>query len=91
MNRKERTELKASIEQESVLLKRVKAYVQYGGIVAMVSIIFLFTFLKKPGTWHTVDLVIAIISTIFFVFSLTSYLNGRKHLLKKLNLLDSHK
>lgn len=91
MNRKERTELKTSIEQESVLLNRVKSYVQYGGIVAMVSIIFLFTFLKEPGTWHTVDLVVAIISTIFFVFSLISYLNGRKHLMKKLNLLDFNK
>ena len=91
MNRRERTELKASIEQESIILKRVKSYVQYGGIVAMVSIIFLFTFLKQPGTWHTVDLVIAIISTVFFAWSLISYLNGRKHLLKKLNYLDSHK
>lgn len=88
---KEIRDLKLSIQEENVMLQRVRLYVQYGVLAAIVCWIFLLVVFKEPSTAHTVVLILTVISTVFAAFSLISYLNGRKHIIKKMNYLDANK
>ena len=92
LTRHQREDMKQNIQQENILLQRVKRYVQYGGLVCVICVAMLFTFLKNTTTgWRIFTIVLAVISGIFTVFSYLAYRNGRKHVLTNINYLDEHK
>ena len=92
LTRKERENIKLGIQQENVLLQRVKRYVQYWFLFFLVCVIMLFTFLKdSPTGWRIFVIVLAVLSGVFTVFSYLSYRNGRKHVLSNINYLDENK
>ena len=89
---KERDEIKLQIQEENIMLMRVKRYVQYVFLVFMICVLFLFTFLKDgPTGWRIFVIILAVVSGIFTVFSFTAYRRGRKHVLDKINYLDANK
>ena len=49
LSRKEREDLKLDIQKENILLQRVKRYVQYSGLVCIVAVAMLLTFLKNAS------------------------------------------
>ncbi len=84
--------MKLNIQQENVLLQRVKRYVQYSGLVCIIAVAMLLTFLKNASQgWRIFTIVIAVVSGLFALISFLSYQNGRKHVLKKINYLDENK
>ena len=92
LSRKEREELKLQIQNENVMLQRVKRYVQVGGAVALFALLVLVLFFK--GAWNAGKIILTILivlSALFTAVSLISYINGRKHLLNKINYLDEKK
>ncbi len=89
---KERDDIKLQIQEENILLMRVKRYVQYGFLVFLICLVFLFTFLKDASSaWRIVVIVLAVISGIFTAFSFLAYRRGRKHVLDRINYLDANK
>jgi len=92
LTRREREEIKSSIQNENILLQRVKRYVQYSFLVCLVCLVFLFTFLKDgPQGWRIFVIILAVISGLFAGASYLSYRNGRKHVLSNINYLDENK
>ena len=92
LTRKERENIKLDIQQENVLLQRVKRYVQYWFLSFLVCVILLLTFLKNASQgWRIFTIVIAVISGLLALISFLSYQNGRKHVLKNINYLDENK
>ena len=92
LSRKEREDLKLGIQKENILLQRVKRYVQYSGLVCIVAVAMLLTFLKNASQgWRIFTIVIAVISGLLALISFLSYQNGRKHVLKNINYLDENK
>lgn len=92
ISKRERDKIKLEIQNESVLLQRVRRYVQVGGAIALFSVLVIVLFFK--GSWNAgkvILTVIAVLSGLFTVVSLISYYNGRKHLLSKINYLDQNK
>ena len=92
LSRKERDKLKLEIQSENVMLQRVKRYVQVAGAVTLFALLVVVLFFKGGWTAGKIILmVLAVLSALFTIVSLISYINGRKHLLKKLNYLDEKK
>ena len=92
LSRKEREDIKLDIQKDNVLLQRVKRYVQYSGLVCIVAVAMLLTFLKDaPQGWRIFVIVIAVVSGLFALISFLSYQNGRKHVLSNINYLDENK
>ena len=92
LTRKERENIKLDVQNENILLQRVKRYVQYGFLVFLICVIFLFTFLKNASTgWRIFTIVLAACSGIFTLMSFLAYRNGRKHVMSNINYLDEHK
>lgn len=88
----EREQIKLDIQQESVLLQRVKRYVQWGGLVCAVAVAMLLTFLKDASIfWRVIAIAVAVLAGIFTALSFFAYRNGRKHVLKNINYLDENK
>lgn len=88
----ERDQIKLQIQEENIVLMRVKRYVQYGFLMFSVCILFLFTFLKNSTSpWRIVVIILAVILGIFTLFSYTAYRRGRKHVLDRINYLDANK
>ncbi len=83
--------LKISIQNENVILQRVKRMLQWSVMVVVVGLIFLFTFLKESSVGRTITFILVVVFGILSLFSGVSYWNGRKHLLKKMNDLDAKK
>ncbi len=92
LNRKERDEIKLEIQNENVLLQRVKRYVQYGGAVTLFGVLILVLFFKNGwNAGKVIVLILTVIAGLFTVASFLSYRNGRKHLLERINYLDQNK
>ncbi len=92
LTNKEREDIKLQIQQENIILMRVKRYVQYSFLVFLVCLVFLFTFLKNSTSpWRIVVIVLAVLSGIVAAFSYVSYRRGRKHVLDRINYLDANK
>lgn len=92
LSNKEREDIKLDIQQENIMLTRVRRYVQYGGLVFMVAVLMLMTFLRNASQgWRIFTIVIAVISGLFTLFSYLAYRRGRKHVLSNINYLDAHK
>lgn len=92
LTRREREAIKLDIQNENILLQRVKRYVQYSFLVCLVCVVFLLTFLKNSAMgWRIFVLVLAIVSGVFAALSYLSYRNGRKHVLSNINYLDENK
>ncbi|MBR4455489.1 MAG: hypothetical protein IKS32_04600 [Solobacterium sp.] len=88
----EREEIKLQIQEESILLTRVKRYVQYSVLIVLICAAFLLTFLKdSTSPWRIVVIVIAVIAGVFALFSIIAYYRGRKHVLNRINYLDANK
>ncbi len=89
---KERDEIKLQIQEENIMLMRVKRYVQYTFLMFLVCMFFLFTFLKgSTSIWRIVVIVLAVIFGVLAVFSFVAYRRGRKHILDRINYLDANK
>ena len=92
LSRRERDKIKLEIQNESVLLQRVKRYVQVGGAAALFAILVIVLFFKRAWSAGKIILtVIAVMTVLFTIVSLISYYNGRKHLLSRMNYLDQNK
>ncbi len=93
LTRKEIEQRKISIQNENVILQRVKRMLQWSLVFCSVCVLLLLTMLNGSdhGTLRAVVLVLAIFFGAFSVFAGLSYRNGRKHLLKKINDLDAKK
>lgn len=92
LSRRERENIKLNIQQENIMLQRVKRYVQYGGLVCMIAVAMLLTFLRDASQgWRIFTIVIAVISGLFTLVSYLSYRNGRKHVMNNINYLDANK
>lgn len=92
LSRKERDSIKLEIQNENVMLQRVKRYVQVGGAVTLFAVLAVVLFFK--GAWSAGKIfltVLIVLSALFTLVSLISYINGRKHLLKRINYLDEKK
>ena len=89
---RERDEIKQGIQEENIVLMRVKRYVQYGFLMFLICLVFLFTFLKdSQSPWRIVVIVLAVLFGIFTLFSFVAYRRGRKHILDQINYLDANK
>ena len=92
LSRRERDKIKLEIQNESVLLGRVRRYVQVGGAIALFAVLVIVLFFK--GSWNAPKIiltVVAVLAGLFTIISLISYYNGRKHLLSQINYLDQNK
>ncbi len=92
ISKRERDKIKLEIQNESVLLQRVKRYVQVGGATALFAVLVIVLFFK--GAWSAGKIiltVLAVLAGLFTILSLISYYNGRKHLLSRINYLDQNK
>ena len=92
MKKEERERLKLDIQEENILLQRVKRYVQVGGAIVLLSAGILFFYIKdNRGILFVLDLIVLVISALFTIAAFISYNRGRKHLLGRINYLDEKK
>ncbi len=92
LSRSEREKIKFEIQQENILLQRVKRYVQYGGVIVLFCVAMLVLFLKGDwNIWKILDVFLIVVASIFTIMSFLSYRNGRKHVLQRINYLDQKK
>ena len=92
LSKKERDKLKLEIQNENIMLQRVKRYLQVSGAVTLFALLVLVLFFKGPWNAGKIILTVFIVlSGLFTLFSLLSYINGRKHLLGRINYLDEKK
>ena len=92
LSRWERDKIKLEIQNEGVLLGRVKRYVQVGGAIVLFLVLVLVLFFK--GSWNAGKIILTVLrvlAALFTIVSLISYYNGRKHLLSRINYLDQNK
>ena len=86
-------DMKLSIQNEYVMLNRVKNTLLVAITICCACVIaILFTHNSSyTGIRKTIVTVIATVSGIFGAFGILSYRNGRKHVLKRINYLDQNK
>ena len=93
MTKQEIHDLKLSIQNESVMLSRVKKMFLSSLTVLALAALFVFVILKAEqySTWRIVLIAVMIVSGLLALMSILSYMNGCRHLLKKMNTLDANK
>ena len=93
LTKQEVHDLKLSIQNESVMLTRVKKVFLSSLTVMALAALFVFVILKAEqyAVWRTVLIVVMAASGLLALMAVLSYMNGRKHLLKQMNTLDANK